>query len=74
MRIDWERLRTDINYIELKKEKDFTYDMIIGELNRISVSDDFDEKDRLMLCLRKQIEKYYDLSVRCTRRLLDYKY
>lgn len=73
MDINWSRLYSDSNYSDLKKHKDFLYDMIIGELNRISVSDDFEEKEYLLSCLRKQIDKYYDVSVECTKVMLQFK-
>ena len=41
--------------------------MIIGELNRISVSDDFEEKEYLLSCLKKQIIYYYDKCVEFTK-------
>lgn len=73
MNIDWNKLHCDDNYIKIKKEKDFLYDMIIGELNRISVSDDFNEKSELLTYLRKNIEKYYNKCVVCTDMIMKCK-
>lgn len=67
MKINWSALYSDPNAVELKSSKDHIYDMIIGELNRISVSDDFEEKEYLLSCLKKQIIYYYDKCVEFTK-------
>lgn len=72
MNINWNLVYADPDYSNVKKSKDFIYDMIIGELNRISVSDDFEEKLYLLSCLKNQIEIYYDKSVECTKILHKY--
>ena len=72
MNIDWSALASDTQYIFTKKYKDNLYDLIIGELNRISVSDDFEEKAYLFSCLKHNIVTYYDKSIECTKILLKY--
>ena len=65
--IDWSAVHSDADYSELKHSKDFLYDMIIGELNRISVSDDYEEKASLLSCLKHNILSYYEKCVECTK-------
>lgn len=71
--INWNELLKNCDYTDLKHKKDSLYDYIIGELNRISVSDDFTEKEYLFNCLKKNIEYYYKYSVECTKIILSYK-
>lgn len=70
--INWSALYSDTNAIELKSKKDNLYDMVIGELNRISVSDDLEEKAYLLSCLKKQIIYYYDTCVEFTKLTYNY--
>ena len=72
MNIDWSAVNSNSEYIRIKKFKDSLYDFIIGELNRISVSDDFEEKEYLLSCLKHNIVTYYDYSIECTKILLKY--
>lgn len=62
-----------MEYTELKRNKDNLYDYIIGELNRISVSDDFDEKKNLYICLTENISAYYRICVKFTHEYLKIK-
>ena len=70
--IDWSAAYSDSNFTALKKSKDFMYDTIIGELNRISVSDDYKEKKYLLSCLKHNIITYYDKCVECSKILDNY--
>lgn len=72
MNIDWSALASDTDYLSLKKSKDYLYDYIIGELNRISVSDDFEEKAYLLSALKHNIVSYYDKCLECTKLFLKY--
>lgn len=62
-----------MEYTELKRSKDILYDHIIGELNRISVSDDYGEKKDLYICLTENISAYYKICVKCTHEYLKIK-
>lgn len=72
MNIDWSAVASDTDYLTLKKSRDNLYEFIIGELNRISVSEDFDEKSYLLSCLKHNIVTYYDKCVDVTKILLKY--
>lgn len=48
---------------ELRYKKDYLYDMIIGELNRISVSDDEQERRHLYSALIKNATTYYAVCI-----------
>lgn len=72
MKIDWCAVASDTDYLSLKKSKDNLYDYIIGELNRISVSEDLEEKANLLSYLKHNIDIYYDKCVECTKILLKY--
>ncbi len=54
-------------YNELRSKKDYLYDMIIGELNRISVSDDEQERRFLYGALIKNSTIYYAVCIKCAR-------
>lgn len=54
-------------YKELKYKKDYLYDMIIGELNRISVTDDEQERNHLYGALVKNSMTYYATCIKCAR-------
>lgn len=73
MVIDWKKLYDDpelsVRYKDLDKEKDFLYSLIIGELNRISVSESEEEKNKLYECLLTNSKKYYELCIECTELL-----
>lgn len=69
MGINWNDVYKNDRYRELKRKKDNLYDMIIGELNRISVSDTIEEKDYLLRVLKENINNYYKLSCECTNIL-----
>ena len=70
--IDWSAVFLDSAYTELKKSKFFMYDLIIGELNRISASDDYEKKEYLLSCLKHNIVTYYDKCVECSKILDKY--
>lgn len=76
MLIDWNKLYSDPIYLQkyndINSKKTFIYDMIIGELNRISVSDELDEKQHLFLILKDNIEKYYKICIECYNFLNSY--
>lgn len=55
------------SYNKLKGQKDVLYDMIIGELNRISVTDDEHERQRLYGVLVKNSMEYYAVCIKCAR-------
>ncbi|NLE04583.1 MAG: hypothetical protein GX638_07260 [Crenarchaeota archaeon] len=73
MNINWKKIYNDpiisLKYKDLKHKKDSIYDMIIGELNRISVSDTIEEKESLFTFLKDNIDRYYNLCVDCTNFL-----
>lgn len=48
---------------ELRYKKDYLYDMIIGELNRISVSDNENERRCLYGALIKNSTMYYAVCI-----------
>lgn len=70
--INWTKAHTDERLTEVKKHKQFIYDMIIGELNRISVSDDFEEKEKLFAALQHNILIYFNVCYEYTGILLKY--
>lgn len=76
MNINWKKLYEDpldsLQYKELKHKKDHIYDMMIGELNRISVSDEIPEKAYLLSILKENIDRYYIVCVECTEFLRKY--
>lgn len=49
---------------ELRYKKDYLYDMIIGELNRISVTDDEQERRRLYSTLIQNAATYYAVCIK----------
>lgn len=51
-------------YKELRYKKDYLYNMIIGELNRISVTDDEHERRRLYGALIKNCATYYPICIK----------
>ena len=52
---------------ELEFKKDYLYDMIIGELNRISVTDNEQERNYLYGVLVKNSMTYYATCIKCAR-------
>lgn len=72
MNYDWSAINSNSEYINNKKLKDTYYHFIIGELNRISVSEDYEEKEYLLSCLKHSICTYYDYCVECTKIILKY--
>lgn len=45
-------------YERNRKERSNLYDMIVGELNRIAITDDVHEIEHLEPCLKHSIETY----------------
>lgn len=60
-------------YKELRNKKDYLYDMMIGELNRISVSDDEQERRRLYSALIQNAATYYIVCIKCACLYNKYK-
>lgn len=60
-------------YKELRNKKDYLYDMIIGELNRISVTDDEQERRRLYSALIRNAATYYGVCIKCANLYNKYK-
>lgn len=70
--INWTKAHNDKHLNDIAKHKQNIYDTIHGELNRISVSDDYEEKRTLFTALQQNIIHYYNACTAYTQILLKY--
>lgn len=71
--LETKMLKANEDYIKIRTKRDNRYDMIIGCLNRISVSDDEDEVERCYDNLIKySISDYKDTARQCHQKWVVY--